>query len=306
MIIETLRSKEDELPLELAIIEPVGPPVGMIQLFHGMAEHKERYYEFMDYLALHGFICAIHDHRGHGSSVHDFSHLGYFYTEDISALVEDAYQVTDYLVTRYPGLNLTIFSHSMGTLVARSYLKKYDDKIDQIIMSGPPTKNNIVKPALALAKFLKPFYGKYNPNRLLNRLALEPYNKGYEEKNSWISSDSQEVTKYNADPQSGFIFTTNGFINLFKLLKAAQQTNDWHPKHKDLPILLMAGEEDPVIQSVDKLNELAQSLEIVGYHNISIKLYENKRHELLNEKDNHIIFEDVLTFLKSTRPVSNE
>ena len=44
MIIETLLSKRDQLPLELAIIEPEGEAIGIIQLIHGMSEHKERYY----------------------------------------------------------------------------------------------------------------------------------------------------------------------------------------------------------------------------------------------------------------------
>ena len=96
MIIETLLSKRDQLPLELAIIEPEGEAIGIIQLIHGMSEHKERYYEFMN-LSQQGYICAIHDHRGHGASVKDTSHLGYFYTNDITYIVDDAYLVTEYL-----------------------------------------------------------------------------------------------------------------------------------------------------------------------------------------------------------------
>lgn len=123
MIIETLLSKRDQLPLELAIIEPEGEAIGIIQLIHGMSEHKERYYDFMNYLSQQGYICAIHDHRGHGASVKDTSHLGYFYTNDITYIVDDAYLVTEYLENRYPTLKISIFSHSMGTLVSRNYLK---------------------------------------------------------------------------------------------------------------------------------------------------------------------------------------
>ena len=96
-----------------------------------MSEHKERYYEFMKYLSENGYICVIHDHRGHGASV-KVMHLGYFYTEDINYIIEDLYQVTKYVKEKYPNLKINLFAHSMGTLVARGYLKKYDDKINII------------------------------------------------------------------------------------------------------------------------------------------------------------------------------
>ena len=59
---------------------------GIVQISHGMAEHKERYEEFMKFLAEHDYMAVIHDHRGHGNSVNDLVELGYFYTEDIQGI----------------------------------------------------------------------------------------------------------------------------------------------------------------------------------------------------------------------------
>lgn len=299
MIIEKIKSKRDQLPLELAIIEPAGAPVGIVQFVHGMAEHKERYYDFMKYLAGNGYICVIHDHRGHGASVKDTSHLGYFYTEDISVIVDDAFQVTEYIKNKYGSLNVSLFSHSMGTLVARNYLKKYDNQIDRIVLCGPPTKNEIVNIALILAKATKLFYGKYTPNRFLSSLSLDPYNKGYTERNSWICSDSDVVSSYNADPLCGFLFTTNGYINLYKLLNSAFNSKGWNLKNSALPILLIAGADDPVIQSKQKFDALEKFLNDVGYENTTCKLYENKRHEILNEKGRLDVYKDILEFIYS-------
>lgn len=297
MIIEKIISDSDGLPLELAIIEPEGEARGIVQFLHGMAEHKQRYYDFMEYLAGHGYICAIHDHRGHGASVKDNSHLGYFYTEDMNAIVEDAHQIGQYLKDRYKDLGLSIFSHSMGTLVSRNYLKKYDDQNDKIVLCGPPVENSIVGVALTLAKILKPFYGKYKPNGILNSLAVEPFDKKFLGKNNWLSTDTTEVDKYNSDPLCGFVFTTNGFINTFKLLKGAFDSSDWDVKNPDLPILMIAGEDDPVIESVEKFDQLVDFVENLGYTDVESNLYENKRHELLNEVDKDLIYEDVLQFL---------
>lgn len=172
MIIETLLSKRDQLPLELAIIEPEGEAIGIIQLIHGMSEHKERYYEFMYYLSQQSYICAIHDHRGHGASIKDTSHLGYFYTNDITYIVDDAYLVTEYLKNRYPTLNISIFSHSMGTLVSRNYLKKYEKHIEKIVLCGPPTENKLVDLALFAGKLTGSFYKEHKPNKILNKLSV--------------------------------------------------------------------------------------------------------------------------------------
>ena len=68
MIIKKITSKQDGLKLEIAIMECENPK-GIVQFSHGMAEHKERYFDFMGYLNDCGYICVIHDHRGHGCSV---------------------------------------------------------------------------------------------------------------------------------------------------------------------------------------------------------------------------------------------
>ena len=66
MIIKKITSKQDGLKLEIAIMECENPK-GIVQFSHGMAEHKERYFDFMGYLNDCGYICVIHDHRGHGT-----------------------------------------------------------------------------------------------------------------------------------------------------------------------------------------------------------------------------------------------
>ena len=299
MMNKKIKSKQDGLELELAIMEPSSNPIGIVQLVHGMSEHKERYYDFMNYLAQNGYICAIHDHRGHGASLKDPSHLGYFYTEDSSVIVDDAYQVTEYLKERYPSLSISIFSHSMGTLVSRNYLKKYDHELEKIVLCGPPTENKLAGFAVFLAKISSIFYGKYKPNKFLNALSVGQYSKGYESQLGWICSNPDTVEAYEADPLCGFIFTTNAFINLFKLLESAYNGRDWRPKNVDLAIFLIAGEDDPVIQGKEKFKGLERFLKSLGYKNIKSKLYKGMRHEILNERDKETIYQDVLEFLRS-------
>ena len=134
------------------------------------------------------------------------------------------------------------------------------------------------------------------PNHFLNNLAFKSFYKGYAEPNAWLSENPDNVTIYNNDPLCGFIFTTNGSINLLTLQKEAFNADNWHPRNPKLPILVMAGEDDPVIISERKFQELLFFLKKVGYSNLQSKLYKNNRHELLNESNHEKIFEDILKF----------
>ena len=85
-----LISEYDGLELSVKYVIPEGKVKGIVQISHGMTEHKERYEDFMSFLASNGYAAVIHDHRGHGASVNDGSDLGYFYTDDIS-VAEESY-----------------------------------------------------------------------------------------------------------------------------------------------------------------------------------------------------------------------
>lgn len=297
MQIENIISEKDCLQLEVAILEPKEKPKGIVQISHGMSEHKERYYEFMKYLSENGYICVIHDHRGHGASVKNKRDLGYFYTEDINYIIDDLYQITKYIKNKYPDLKINLFAHSMGTLVARGYLKKYDDKINKMILSGPPTENSMALLGLMIAKFLNIFYKKNVPNKLLNNLTFGNYSKDVNKKNEWICLNEDIVEAYNKDELCGYIFTTNGFINLYKLMINAFKKNNWNMKNKNLPIYIIAGRNDKVIQNEEKFTKLSKFITERGYKNVQSKLYNDMKHEILNEKNNKIVYKDILDFI---------
>lgn len=295
----TFPSAYDGLMLEATLFIPKEKPKGIIQIAHGMAEHKERYFDFMKFLCEHRYLCIIHDHRGHGKSIQEDSDFGYFYTDQIDGIVQDLYQITKYVKHEYPNLPVFLFAHSMGTLVARNYMKQYDKEVEKVILCGIPTQNILVPLALLLTKASIMVCGGKHRNKLLNFLSFHPYNHGYTLKNAWLSSDENVVKQYNENTNCGFIFTNNGFLNLFQMLKRAYEKKDWKVQHPALPILLIAGENDPVIQNKKKFYETEQFLREVGYTFISSKLYSGKRHELLNEKNKIEVYQDILNFLRN-------
>lgn len=293
---EKIKSSSDNLELELAYIEPKEEIKGVVQISHGMSEHKERYYDFMEYLKNQGYVVVINDHRGHGSSVKNKEELGYFYTEDINYIINDLYDVTKYIKNKYKDKKIYLFSHSMGTLVARGYIQKYDNEIEKLVLCGPPTKNELTKFAIKLSQVSKYINKDTKPSKLLNKLTFGSYNKGNTINNEWLSKSIDNVNNYNEDELCGFIFTGNGFINLYKLMDNAFCRENYKMQNKSLPIFVIAGSEDPVIQDEKKFLELVDFLKELGYKDVTSKLYKDLKHEILNEEEKNIIYKDVLDF----------
>lgn len=305
----TIQSKVDGLELKIAMVLPKTEIKGIIQFSHGMAEHKERYFYFMSFLAEKGFASVIHDHRGHGSSVKDSADLGYFYDETGDAIVEDLHQITLEIKNRFPNTPIILFGHSMGSLVARCYLKKYDSDIDKIIICGAPANNPLIVPAQLIVAFLKMLYGERHRSKFIQNLTFGSYNKQVGEKdleNAWLCTNHQVVEEYNNDKLCGFTFTLNGFKTLFTLVQNTYSKSGWILSNEDLPILFIAGEADPVISGEKGWLAAQRFLQDRGYKSVKGILYDNMRHEILNERNNHLVFSDVVNWLTNKLEVQTE
>ena len=295
----TIPSSSDGLSLSVMTLIP-DHVIGVVQLVHGMAEHKERYLPFMTFLAKHGFATIIHDHRGHGASVPNEDDLGYFGDESGQAIVEDVHDVYLVMKARFPDVPYALFGHSMGSLVVRRYIQLYDDTLDALIVCGAPGNNPLVDQALFLVEKLERRFGKRHRSRLVAALSTGAYDRQFKgrHKNRWISANEDNVHAFNHHDRDGFTFTLNGYKNLFQLVKATYTNEGWRKQNLDLPILFVAGEDDPVILSVEKWKEAQRFLRREGYRHVKGMLFEGMRHEILNEKNGNWVEEAILDFLK--------
>lgn len=302
----TLQSKYDNLALSCAEYTAEGvtqtTAKGVVQIVHGMCEYKERYEGFIDYLTQNGYIVFAHDHRGHGGSVTANENLGYFGDKKGEAIVDDAALVTDEIRRLHPGLSVTLFGHSMGSLVVRAYIQKYEEKIDKLIVCGSPSKNSLAGFGLMLNGVISAFRGKKYRSRLMANASTGGGDDKFpgEGKNAWLTRDKMVVEKYNADEKCNFVFSCNGFSNLLHLVKNAYKKKKYPAKHSDLPIFFMAGADDPVIGSEKKWLAAQQFLRDVGYKNVTGKLYPKMRHEILNELGKEEVYADALAFIEKS------
>lgn len=296
-----IRSEYDGVILSVLVTEPEKCKKGVVQISHGMCENKERYLPLMAFLADHGYAAVIHDHRGHGKSVKVPSDLGYFYDTKEEGIVGDLHQITLWTKKKFPQMPLFLLGHSMGTLVARNYLKNYDFELEKLILTGPPSKNPAVDLGLFLARIQKKVKGGKYRSKEIQAMAFGPYAAKFKKEKShsaWICSDSRVVREYDDSPLCGFLFTADGFESLFCLLKGAYSTKGWKMKNRKLPILFLGGKEDPCIRGGRKFVKQLQFLKNVGYEHVTGKMYPDMRHEILNEKNKYQVFENILAYLE--------
>lgn len=293
-------SEFDQLPLDVIVMRPTHP-CGIIQISHGMCEHKERYLDFMKYLSQNGYVCLIHDHRGHGQSVYSQDDLGYFYTDGDKGIVEDLHQLTLWIHAQYPELPLYLFGHSMGSLVVRCFCQEYDQDIQGLIVCGSPSYNPLAGLGIKLAHHYTKSKGHHYRPEVIQKMSFGAFNKNFDKTtpNSWICSDNDVVTAYNLNPLCHFIFTANGFESLFKLMKRTYQQDAWQTRQPQLPIHFIAGSNDPCIVNQNKFHEAVNFMQKRGYQHVTSQLFENMRHEILNEKNHKIVYEHILKTIKS-------
>lgn len=291
-----IKSDFDDLVIH-GVISVAENPVGILQLVHGMAEHKERYRSFMQFMSGYGYICVIHDQRGHGKSIKHKNDLGYMYDGGYRALVEDIHLVTTYVKRRYPDLPMILFGHSMGAFAVRSFAKKYDNEIDGLIISGTPANNPAVGFGVFLADVITIMHNDHHRSPLLQSMSIGPYERRFRNEtklNSWISTDMEVVDRYNEDEMCGFVFTTNGFRNLYKLIADAYSNHGWILQNSHLPVWFISGEDDPCMVNRKQFDKAVSHMKKVGYEQVDFKLYPGMRHEILNETEHQTVWNDIL------------
>lgn len=290
-------SDQDSLELDCLLIKPNKEIKAIVEIAHGMNEHKERYIDFMKFLAKNGYASFIHDHRGHGKSIKNNNDLGYFYEDNASYVVEDLHQINEYLKNKFKDKKIILFGHSMGSMIVRKYISKYAHTIDGLIVCGSPSKNNASKLGLKVVKFLKSIKGERYRSEFVKKLMFGGFDKKGSEPNSWVCHNKEILKLYNEDELCKYTYTLNGYENIIKLMIDIYNPKIYNRNNLDLPIYFIAGNDDPVIKSKKDFNEAINFLKKIGYHNIDNTLYDDMSHEILNEINNNLVYDDILNWL---------
>ncbi len=275
---------------------------GIVQIVHGMAEYVERYEELAAYLTDRNFVGTGEDHLGHGKSVPEGGQQGYFCEQDpATVVVRDVHRLKKMTQELYPGVPYFILGHSMGSFITRNYICRYGTGIDGALILGTGMQSaGLLLASKTVAAIEGAFRGQRHVSRMMDKAAFGAYNRRIAEKRTdydWLSRDAERVDAYIADPDCGFVFTVNGFKTLFELISRAKKPENLRKIPAELPIFMASGAEDPVGNYGKGVEKAYRSLQGVGVRDLTLKLYPEDRHELMNEPDREQVMADIAEWL---------
>jgi alpha-beta hydrolase superfamily lysophospholipase len=270
--------------IQVQIWQPSEPPTQVIQILHGLGEHAERYSRFADAATACGCIVYCHDHRGHGKHVDQLGHFGA--KDGWSLVVSDVGTVHSEIVRRHPDLPLTLLAHSMGSYIGQSYLIEHEPKITSLILSASTWPSRpLVLLAATLAKVEGWRLGAHRNSAVMQRLGFSDFNKPFHPartNSDWLSRDDSEVDAYIANPLCGGPYSAQLWSDLTAGLLGISSDAALRRIPADLPILITGGELDPV--GGDKgMGRLAMHYAQTGHERVTVKIYPQGRHEMLND-----------------------
>ena len=295
-------SSDGKTTIHALIWRPQGEVLGVLQIIHGMAEYAERYAPFANELTKRGFAVVAEDHLGHGQSVISPDYLGYFTEENAwQTVLEDVRALTVKAKELFPNKPYFLMGHSMGSFFCRKYITLYGEELSgAIIMGTGQMPSLILNAALFLTKSQAKKYGWRYRSKFIDNLAFGSYNKKIKNKRTpfdWLSVNPENVDKYLADDLCGVTFTLSGFEGLFGIIKQACAKQAAQAVPKNLPVYFVAGSEDPVGDYSKGVIKAYQSFVEAGVNDVELTLYNNSRHEILNDYCAPQVVSDILEFV---------
>ena len=275
----------------------------VVQISHGICEYAGRYAPFARYLASKGFVVVANDHLGHGQSVLSEEDLGYFGPlGSWETVVADIEQLRRLTAEKWPESPYFLLGHSMGSFLARTWLIRHPEvELAGVILSGT---GQPAAPVLAAGRMLCDAdvlkNGPRHRSLDIYGMAFGSYNKRIEPQRTpydWLTRDEDIVDKYAADPLCTFIPTSSLFREMLSGLATVGSAREIGRMSKDIPIILMSGDADPVGGWGVQVAKVYSLLVRAGCRDVAYKFYPGARHEILNETNKAEVYKDILDWL---------
>ena len=230
---------------------PEKEPIGILQIMHGVTEYVLRYEDLAEYLTDKGFVVVGNDHLGHGKSIAEGAKPMYFGPKGSwQWVVKDVLTLQKMTKEKYPELSYYMLGFSLGSFVLRTYLIDYPGNLDGAIIMGT---GQMAPVAIKIGKFMAnkeaKKAGEENSTPAIHQLTFGTYNKIFAPNRTeydWLCSNEKALDEYIEDPQRGGDFSAGLFRELLDGMLYSSNVKNIKKMDKNLPILLISGEKDPV------------------------------------------------------------
>ena len=135
-----------------------------------------------------------------------------------------------------------------------------------------------------MAKLNCLFGGKDKPAKFIKAVTFDAYNKKYKDGTTFISQIPEECDKYADAWDCNFTLSNAFYKSFFSGVPQNYKAKNYSRIPKDLPILLVAGDGDPVGGYGKLVDKLYRFYKIkVGLRFVEKIIYPDVRHEYLND-----------------------
>lgn len=257
----------DGYPIEVFAWTPSTPVRGVVQIAHGMGEHALRYRALAQALNAAGVAVVANEHRGHGQEALRRGEKGNLGPRGFPGLVDDMLAVSDFAQSQHPGAPLILLGHSMGSFATKIYLLDHAPRVRAAALSGTV--------ALDLAEAGNASAWKLQDTSVRAEVRRTPYD--------WLSRDEAQVDAYIADPLCGFRLQVQSRQSMYAAYARTTQPEALRRIPADLPLYLFVGDADAIHRKFAYFNPLVERFRAAGLTDVSVRIYEGARHEVLNE-----------------------
>lgn len=253
----------------------VGRPRAVVVMCHGLNSHGGQYFWPAAQFAQAGLLPFTLDLRGHGRSEGER-----FGVDDIAHWVADVSATVALARSRNPRLPVFLLGHSAGGVVSCSYALDHQAELAGLVCESFAFQVPAPPVALALLKGLA---------RLAPRLPVLKL------KNEDFSRDPIAVRILNSDP------LTQGEAQPAKTVAALVRANDRLRREFSritLPVLILHGTADKAALAAGSRH----FHEAAGSHDKTLKLYEGRYHDLLNDVGKDGVMADIIAWIDARIP----
>ncbi|PAT01846.1 hypothetical protein CI105_05005 [Candidatus Izimaplasma bacterium ZiA1] len=282
-------------------------PKGIVQIIHGKGEHLSRYKNFALFLNEQGYHVIGNDHLGHGKTAETLEYVYFDDTMGFHKLYEGVKTVRDYITEKYPKLPVIMFAHSMGSFIGRYTIINDPKRYDLAIFSGTGYFARWkIKIAQAVSSFIIKRKGPKYISPFLNKLADKPIKSMRKNglinlRKEWISHDKEIQNYVENSEMCGMPFTASAHRDIFNMIYEMMDKAKITASASSMPIFFISGEEDALGDYGEGVKKLYNLYYKAGYTNMKYIIFENCRHEVINEKDNERVYNSILKWIEKNR-----
>jgi len=278
---------------------PDTPPKAVVQIVHGLGEHAGRYARVAQALTGAGYAVYADDHRGHGRTARTPADLGLFAERDgWTKCIDDLWLLNRRIAAEHPGVPIVLFGHSLGSFMVQYFISEHGASLAAAVLSGSNGKPPPIAPiGLMLARLERLRLGPRGHSPLMQALFFGAFNKPFAPARTpfdWLSRDDAEVDKYIADPLCGFESGVQLCIDVLQAVRETAKPSRQARIPKNLPIYIFNGSRDPVS---DNIGQLVDAYRAAGIKEVVHKVYQDGRHESLNETNREEVTRDLIAWL---------